>query len=67
MSLTNFNSSVEFAICLGIPSDEGPYHMESSSPICNINPLTRFYMGVIVKQIAILILILMLMLLLTVI
>ena len=23
---------------------EGPYHMESSSPICNINPLTRFYM-----------------------
>ena len=71
MFLTKFNSSVEFAICSGIPSGEGPDHMESSPPICNINPLTRFYMvgdfsgGY--SQIAILILILMLMLLLTVI
>ena len=43
MFLPNFNSSVEFAICSGIPSGEGPY-MESSSPICNINLLTCFYM-----------------------
>ena len=42
--LTNFISSIEFAICPGIPSREGPYHMESSPPIYNINPLTRFYM-----------------------
>ena len=43
--LTTFNSSDEFEICLGIP-----YHMESSLPICNINPLTRFYIvGVILK------------------
>ena len=27
MFLTNFNSSVEFAICLEIPSGEGPYHI----------------------------------------
>ena len=44
MFLTNFNSSVEFAICSGIPSGEGPYHMESSPPIGNINPLPQFYM-----------------------
>ena len=44
MFLTNFNSSVEFAIFSGIPSGEGPYHMESSPPICNINPLPQFYM-----------------------
>ena len=42
MFLTNFNSSVEFAICSGIPSNEGLYHMESTPPICNINPLTGF-------------------------
>ena len=44
MFLTNFNSSVEFAICSGIPSREGPYHVESSPPIGNINPLPQFYM-----------------------
>ena len=44
MFLTNFNSSVEFAICSGIPSGEGPYHMESSPPIFSINPMPRFYM-----------------------
>ena len=44
MFLTNFNSSAEFPVCSGIPSGEGPYHMESSPPICNINPLSRFYM-----------------------
>ena len=44
MFLTNFISSVEFAICFGIPSGEGPYHMASSLPIFNINPLTHFYM-----------------------
>ena len=44
MFLTNFNSSVEFAIYSRILSGEGPYHMESSPPICNINPLTHFYM-----------------------
>ena len=38
MFLPNFNSSVEFSICSGIPSGEGPY-LESSSSICNINPL----------------------------
>ena len=42
--LTNFNSSFEFSFCSGIPPGEGPYHMESSPPICNINPLSRFYM-----------------------
>ena len=42
--LTNFNSSDEFAICSGIPSSDGPYHMESSPPICNINPVPRLYM-----------------------
>ena len=42
MFLTNFNRSVEFAICSGIPSGEGQYHMESSPPICSL--LTRFYM-----------------------
>ena len=35
--LTNFKSSVKFAICLGIPSSEGSYHMAPSPPICNIN------------------------------
>ena len=41
MFLTNFNSSVEFAICSGIPSGEGQYHIESSPPIWNL--LTRLY------------------------
>ena len=27
MFLTNFSNSVQFAICLGIPSGERPYHM----------------------------------------
>ena len=44
MFLTNSNSSVESAICLGIPFSEGLYHMESSTPIYNINPLPQFYM-----------------------
>ena len=44
MFLINFNSSVEFAICSGIPSGGGPNHMESSPPICNINQLPQFYM-----------------------
>ena len=44
MFLTNFNSSVKFAICLEIPYGEGPYHMESSPAICNTNPLLCFYM-----------------------
>ena len=43
MFLTNFNSSVKFAICSEIPSGEWPYHMESSLSICNINPLLHFY------------------------
>ena len=43
MFITNFNSSDEFAICSGTPSGEGLY-MESSPPICNINPLSQFYM-----------------------
>ena len=42
--LTNINSSVEFAICLGILSGEGPYHIDSNPPICNINLLPQFYM-----------------------
>ena len=42
MFLTNFNGSVEFATFSGIPSSEGLYHMESTPPICNINPLTGF-------------------------
>ena len=72
MLLANFNSSVEFAIFTGIPSGDGPYHMKSSPPICNKNPLTSFYMvgdfsGGYLEQIAILILILMLMLLFAVI
>ena len=44
MFLTSFNSSVELAICSGIPSSEGPNHMESSPPICYINQLPQFYM-----------------------
>ena len=40
--LTNFNSSVEFAICTGISSGEASYRMETSLSICNINPLTTF-------------------------
>ena len=40
--LTNFNSSVEFAISSGIPSGEGQYHMESSPPFSNL--LICFYM-----------------------
>ena len=44
MFFTNFNSSVEFAICWEIPSSEGFYHMEFSPPICNINLLTGFCM-----------------------
>ena len=42
MFLTNFNSSIEFAICSGIPSGERSYHMESSRPICNTSPLANF-------------------------
>ena len=42
--LTNFNSSVEFAICSGIPSSEGLYHMGSSPLICNVNLFPQFYM-----------------------
>ena len=42
--LTNFNSSVEFGICSGIPSSEGLYHMESSPLICNVNLFPQFYM-----------------------
>ena len=45
MFLTNFNSSVKFAICSEIPSSEWPYHMESSLSICNINPLLHFYVA----------------------
>ena len=44
MFLTNFNSSVEFAICWGISFTGGSYYMESSTSICNINPLTGFCM-----------------------
>ena len=44
MFFTNFNSSVEFAICWEIPSSEGFYHMEFSPPICNVNLLTGFCM-----------------------
>ena len=44
MFLTSFNSSVEFKICSEIPSSEGMHHIESSPPIWNINPLTRYYM-----------------------
>ena len=43
MFLPNFNSSVEFSVCLGISSSEWSYHMESSPPICSINLLTCFY------------------------
>ena len=42
MTLINFNSSVEFAICSRIPSSEGLYHMETSLPICNTNSWTGF-------------------------
>ena len=44
MFLTNFNSSVEFAISSGILSGGRSYHMESSPPICNITPWTGFCM-----------------------
>ena len=44
MFLTNLNSSVEFAICLGIPSDEGLYDMETGLPIYNTNQWTGFCM-----------------------
>ena len=42
--LTNFKSSVEFAICLGIPSSEGSYHMAPSPPIYNINLWTGSFL-----------------------
>lgn len=42
--LTNFKSSVKFAICLGIPSSEGSYHMETSLLIHNTNLWTGFCM-----------------------
>ena len=42
MFFPNFNTSVKFVICSGIPSGEGPYHMESRPSICNINPLPWF-------------------------
>ena len=41
--LTNFKSSVKFAICLGIPSSEGSY-MAPSPPICNINLWTGSFL-----------------------
>ena len=44
MFLTIFNGYVEFAICLGIPSNEGLYHMETSLLMCNTNPWTGFCM-----------------------
>ena len=44
VTLINFNSSVEFAICSRIPSSEGLYHMETSLPICNTNSWTGFCM-----------------------
>ena len=44
MFLTIFNGYVEFAICLGIPSNEGLYHIETSLLICNTNPWTGFCM-----------------------
>ena len=40
----NFKSSVKFAICLGIPSSEGSYHMAPSPPICNINLWTGSFL-----------------------
>ena len=60
--LTNFISSIEFAICPGIPSREGPYHLESSPPIYNINASIwlEVFLGAILKQTPFLILILML-------
>ena len=42
--LTNFNSSVEFAICSGIPSCEVSCHIETSLPICYLNPWIGFCM-----------------------
>ena len=42
VTLINFNSSIEFAICSRIPSSEGLYHMETSLPICNTNSWTGF-------------------------
>lgn len=44
MFLPNFNSSVEFSVCLGISFSEWSYHMEPSPPICSINLLTCFYL-----------------------
>ena len=44
MFLTNFNSSVKFTVCLGSPSSEGLYHMETSLPTYHTNPWTGFCM-----------------------
>ena len=44
MPFTNFNSSVEFGIRLGISSNERSYHIETSLPICNTNQWTGFCM-----------------------
>ena len=38
--LTNFNGSVEFAVCSGITFREGSYLMKTGLPICSINPWT---------------------------
>ena len=42
--LTNFNGSVEFAVCSGITFREGSYRMKTGLPICSINPWTVFRM-----------------------
>ena len=44
MLLADFGGFDKFAISLGIPSREWPYHMEPSPLICSTNPLTCFYM-----------------------
>ena len=40
MLLTNFSSSIEFAICSRIPSSGVSYHVETSLPICSTNSCT---------------------------
>ena len=44
MFLTNFNSSIEFAISSRIPSGEGFYQMETSPPTYTINLWNGFGM-----------------------
>ena len=72
MFLSNFNKSVDFAICSGTPSCEAKYHIDSNLPIRkHARGLTsvwlEVFLEVILKQTTILTLTLMLMLLLTVI